>query len=311
MPQADHPADEFALIERFLKGLDEGVAIALGNGDDGAVLDLADDEQLVVSVDSMVGAVHFPSDSPAERIAYRAVGAAASDLAAMGARPVAMTLALTLPQSDEQWLAAFRRGLARAVDAFSLPLVGGDLTRGPLNLSVQVMGAVARSGALRRDGARPGDAVYVSGTLGDSAAGLAVVQDRLAGEEGARLRLAERFWCPEPELALGPRLVGIATAAIDVSDGLLADAAHIAVASGVGVRIDSGSLPLSGALLACCSRDQAIDWALGGGEDYRLCFTLPESIDAPDGCVQIGVVEAGNGVTCDRPVSVQGFRHFA
>ncbi|MEE4279986.1 MAG: thiamine-phosphate kinase [Halieaceae bacterium] len=305
--------DEFELIADYLTGLDHGPAVALGVGDDAAVLDLGRDEQLVVSTDVAVAGVHFPIDAPLDRAAFRAVAAAASDLVAMAARPLAMTLNLSLASAQASELAALRRGLEAATAAFELPLVGGDLVRAPLSLGVQVLGAVRRGAALTRSGAQPGDRLCVSGCLGDSAAGLALLQGRPVERLAAAMeeRLIERFWQPRPDFVLGRSLAGVATAAIDVSDGLLADAAHLARASGVGLEIDSARLPLSIELRACADREQVLDWALAGGEDYVLCFTLAEAAPLPAGCSVIGAVTAGEGVHCDRePRTATGYRHF-
>lgn len=310
MPDANQSRGEFSLIARFFSKLDKGPDVILGNGDDAAILRLAPGEELAVSVDSMLEGVHFPSDSPPAELAYRAVAAAASDLAAMGARPVAMTLALSLPDADDDWLALLRCGLADAVADFSLPLVGGDLTRGPLALSVQVMGAVPAGKAIKRSTAKAGDVLFVSGPLGDSAAGLAIIEGRIQAADDCAEFLLARFWRPQPALDLGVSLRGLATAAVDVSDGLLADVGHIARASEVCVVVDSGLVPMSPALRATVSQTQALDWALRGGEDYRLCFTLPQGLEAPPGCTRIGCVESGAGVRCDVTGGSDGYRHF-
>ncbi len=308
VPETDAPEDEFGLIDRFFAGLDAGPDVTLGVGDDAALLQLRPGESLAVSVDTMVEGRHFPPHSSGELVAFRAVAAAVSDLAAMGARPLAMTLAISLPTADESWLTAFRQGLEDAVAHFALPLVGGDVTRGPLTLSVQVMGAVGTR--LLRSGARPGDQLYVSAALGDAAAGLAVIEGRLrpSPEQGQALR--ERFWRPLPDLVLGQALADQASAAIDISDGLLADAAHLARASGVGLRIDSAAIPLSPSLSAAVPREQALAWALTGGEDYVLCFTAPAGAVLPAGVHRIGEVFAGTGVDCDMLPPSTGYRHF-
>ncbi|MFK8042849.1 MAG: thiamine-phosphate kinase [Congregibacter sp.] len=310
MPDAKQPRGEFGLIAQYFSKLDKSSDVVLGNGDDGAVLQLNSGEELVVSVDSMLEGVHFPKNSPPEDVAYRSVAAAVSDLAAMGARPLAMTLAISIPHADDVCLSDIRSGLTDAVSDFDLPLVGGDLTRGALSLSVQVMGAVPCGQAIRRDGARPGDLVYVSGSLGDSAAGLALIEGRLAGDAQAEDTLRARFWRPSPALDLGVSLRRQATSAIDVSDGLLADLGHIAEASKVCVCVDSALIPLSQALKTIVSTEQALSWALGGGEDYRLCFTLPESVPVPEGSTRIGCVESGSGVRCDAAGEIHGYRHF-
>jgi len=310
VPPADPRGEEFRLIAAYLGGLDRSPAVTLGNGDDGAVLRLPAGEELVVSTDAAAEGVHFPPGSAPEKAVFRALGAAASDLAAMGARPLALTLNLSLPTADKSVLRALRTGLEDAVDRFDLPLVGGDLIRGPLSFGVQVLGSVPPGEALTRSGARAGDRLCVSGPLGDPAAGLALIEGRLAAETGDAQYLTQRFWRPEPALALGQILRRRASAAIDVSDGLLADAGHLAAASGVRLRIDSEVLPLSPALRRSCGEDRARRFALTGGEDYVLCFTLPRGEALPDGCHVIGNVEAGDGVHCDLETETDGFQHF-
>lgn len=302
--------DEFGLIAEYLTGLDQGAGVALGNGDDAAVLELEAGEQLVVSTDVAAEGIHFPQDSPAGAMAYRAAAAAASDLAAMGARPIAMTLNLCLPDAGEFRLADLRAGLAMATEALRLPLVGGDLVRGSLSFGVQVLGAVPHGEALVRSGAAVGDRVCVSGYLGDASAGLAIEQGTLeTGPEHAEA-LKKAFWRPAPAYALGQSLRGVATAAIDVSDGLLADAGHLARASGVRLLIEGEALPLSPALKNSVDDQEARRRALTGGEDYVLCFTLPPGATLPPGCTEIGCVEAGSGVGCAWEFEVDGYQHF-
>jgi thiamine-monophosphate kinase len=341
------PADEFSLISRYFSAFGAGPAVALGVGDDCAILTLEPGERLATSVDTVVAGVHFPEESLPEDVGYRAVAAAASDLAAMGARPLGMTLALTLPEADELWLHSFSQGIGAAAKALALPLVGGDTTRGPLTITVQVFGALPMGRALLRGGARPGDAVCVSGTLGDAAGGLAVLEGRYQPDPDAAEYLEQRFFRPSPRLALGVALLGAsansnglladagriahasaaidisdglladaghmaaASAAIDISDGLLADAGHIAAASGVRIELDAALLPLSPALVAHPDRNQALRWALAGGDDYELCFCLPAGAVAPPGCTRIGEVMAGAGVSCPGFDDLAaGYNHF-
>ncbi len=304
-------ATEFELIYRYFAAYGRGEAVTLGVGDDCALLDIPPGEQLATSVDTLVEGVHFPEGAFPEDIAYRAVATAASDLAAMGARPLGMTLALTLPEADDLWLHSFSQGLAAVVADCALPLVGGDTTRGPLTISVQVMGAVPAGEALLRTGARPGDRLCVSGTLGDAAAALLLLEGQWDGEAQYADYLEQRFYRPRPRLALGQALRGLATAAIDLSDGLLADAGHIAAASGVKLRIDPALLPLSPALKAYHDSEQSLRWALTGGDDYELCFTLPADGALPDHCTVIGAVEAGEGVDCGGfALEMPGYQHF-
>jgi thiamine-monophosphate kinase len=304
-------ATEFSLIYRYFSDLGRGPAVDLSVGDDCAILRLGQSERLATSVDTMVAGVHFPVDSFPEDIGFRAVSAAASDLAAMGARPLGMTVALTLPEMDELWVNAFSQGLAAAVSEYRLPLVGGDTTRGPLTISVQVLGALPTDQALLRSGARVGDEVYVSGTLGDAAGALAYLLDQWQPAPEHAEYLLQRFNRPQARLDLGLELLGRASAAIDISDGLLADAGHMAAASGVKICIETGLLPLSPALSSHHSRDKILQWALTGGDDYELCFCLPAGARVPAGCARIGRVEAGAGVDCGLKIDIPpGYQHF-
>ncbi len=305
------PSAEFAMIYRYFSDLGRGDAVDLSVGDDCAIMRLGEGERLATSIDTMVVGVHFPSDSFPEDIAFRAVSAAVSDLAAMGARPLGMTLALTLPEVDELWLNAFSQGLAAAVGAYQLPLVGGDTTRGPLSISVQVMGALPMTLALLRSGARVGDQVYVSGTLGDAAGALAFLKGQWQPTPDYAEYLLNRFNRPRARLELGWALLGRATAAIDISDGLLADAAHVASASGVKICIEPQLLPLSAALCSHDCRETVLQWALGGGDDYELCFCLPVDESPPVGSTRIGQVQAGVGVDSGLDMDIShGYQHF-
>jgi thiamine-monophosphate kinase len=305
------PLTEFSLISRYFSHLGHGTAVDLAVGDDCAILRLDAGERLAASVDTMIEGVHFPLETQPEHIALRAVSAAASDLAAMGARPLGMTVALTLPEADNVWLAAFSRGLATAVSEYQLPLVGGDTTRGPLSISVQVMGALPADRALLRSGAVAGDSVFVSGTLGDAAGALAILLGQWQPVPAHAEYLLDRFNFPRARLALGRELLGRATAAVDISDGLLADAAHIARSSGVKIRIDADLVPLSPAVRSHGCRDSIMRWALTGGDDYELCFTLPAGEPPPAGTTRIGQVEEGAGVECVPAIDFRaGYQHF-
>ncbi len=316
VPAAGVPAvDEFALIYRYFSGLGAGDRVELGLGDDCAILRLPTDQRLAVSVDTLVEGVHFPLQAFPEDIGFRAVAVAASDLAAMGAAPLGMSLALTMPAADELWLHAFSQGVGAAASACQLPLVGGDTTRGPLTISVQVFGTLPAGQGLLRSGAKVGDGVFVSGPLGDAAAALAVYNGEWEADSEHLDYLDQRFYRPLAQLDLGRQLLGLATAAIDISDGLIADAGHIADASGVCMCIDPAQLPLSPALASHARRDTALGWALSGGDDYQLCFTLPAGETAPVGCTRIGEVCEGAGVDCGRDFdkdfdNAGGYRHF-
>lgn len=305
------PSSEFSLIARYFSSLGRGPDVDLSVGDDCAILRLQHNERLATSVDTLVSGVHFPEDAFPEDIGFRAVAVAVSDLAAMGARPMGMTLALTLPEADDFWLNAFSNGLAAAAKAFKIPLVGGDTTRGPLTITVQVMGALPLDQSLLRSGAKVGDQLCVSGPLGDAAGALAFIQGTWKPDASHADYLWERFYRPLAKIELGCSLLGVASAAIDISDGLLADARHIADASGVGITIDPGLVPRSDALRSHSSSEQSLIWALTGGDDYELCFTLPADRDVPTDCMCIGEVTAGEGVNCGIDIDTpSGYRHF-
>jgi thiamine-monophosphate kinase len=268
---------EFELIDRFFRDAGARRAdVVLGVGDDAAVVDVPSGKRLVVATDTLVEGIHFPPATAPRSIGHRALAVNLSDLAAMGAQPAWATLALTLPAADESWLTEFAIGLKDLARAHEVALIGGDTTSGPLAVTVTLLGLADSRGFLARSGAAPGHHMFVSGTLGDAAAGLAVLESRLKqGSAQAREELQRRFLFPEPRVELGERLLGIASAAIDVSDGLVADAGKLLHASACGARIDAARLPLSSALLECAAPQLARDWALGGGDDYELCFTVP------------------------------------
>jgi thiamine-monophosphate kinase len=262
--------------------------------------------------------------APAD-IGYRALAVNLSDLAAMGAEPAWFSLALTLPQADEVWLEGFARGLLDLAVRFDMQLVGGDTTRGPLSVTVTAHGWVPAGQALRRSGARPGDGVFVSGSPGDAAAGLRLMLGKGDAEADPGAELVRRFLRPEPRVALGQFLRGIASSAIDVSDGLVADLRHILEASGTGAEIHVDRLPISSALRACGNGDAAIECALAGGDDYELCFTVPVHREEmirqwspanPVALTRIGRIVAdpglrlldAGGVAVDRHIS--GYAHF-
>lgn len=306
------PATEFSLIYRYFSSLGRGPAVDLSVGDDCAILKLQPDERLATSVDTMVSDVHFFADSFPEDIGYRAVAVALSDLAAMGARPLGMTLALTMPDVDEFWLHSFSEGITQASEQYQIPLIGGDTTKGPLTISVQVMGALPQQQALLRSGAQVGDGIYVSGTLGDAAAAVAFLRDEWQPSPAAGEVLLQCFHRPQVPLDLGRSLLGKATAAIDISDGLLADLGHMAAASGAQMKIEPDLIPLSAAIASHTCSDTVLRWALTGGDDYQLCFCLPQSVSPPDGVTRIGVVTAGEGVDCSRQFDFPaGYQHFS
>lgn len=257
---------EFELIDRYFSPL----IAAQNRGDDCAFLTVEPGCELAISTDTLVEGIHFPVGADAEALAWRALGCCGSDLAAVGAQPLGFTLALTLPAVEDCWLEAFSRGLKAAVQALGMPLLGGDTTRGPLSLTLSVLGTVPAHHALRRSGGQVGDQVWVSGHLGGAAAAL----DFIEQPTGAEALLA-CYWRPRPRLDLGLALRGIAHAAIDISDGLLADLGHLCAASECGAVLDAAQIPAHPQAEALLGRTRAQELALIGGDDYELCFTAP------------------------------------
>ena len=272
------PLSEFALIERYFRKAGAMRSdVHLGVGDDAALLQSPQGAELVAAVDTLVAGVHFPHGSPPASIGHRVLAVNLSDLAAMGARPAWALLALTLPEIDEAWLEEFTAGFAALARAHDVALVGGDTTSGPLSATIQILGHVPQSTALLRSRGRPGDRVFVSGTPGDAAAGLAIEQSKLATSSDPDGYLRKRFLYPSPRLALGDCLRSYATACIDVSDGLLGDAGKLARASGCGLQIAFADVPVSEELVSAVGEQRARELALTGGDDYELCFTVPPS----------------------------------
>ncbi|WP_374621774.1 thiamine-phosphate kinase [Pandoraea sp.] len=267
------PLSEFSLIDRFFAGATrQGAHVTLGIGDDCALLRPPAGEQLAISTDMLVEGRHFFADADPRALGHKTLAVNLSDLAAMGARPMGFTLAIALPDSDPAWLAPFAEGLAALADRYACPLVGGDTTRGPRNLCVTVFGSVPNDQALRRDAARPGDDIWVSGTLGDARLALGAMRGEWSLQD-ADLALARRAmdW-PEPQVALGLALRGVAHAALDISDGLLGDLTHILKRSGMRAQVNVDDVPRS-SLLAAQSTEIARLCTLAGGDDYQLCFS--------------------------------------
>ena len=274
---------EFDLIERIRARAIARDGVLLGIGDDAALLKVPAGHELVVTADTLNAGVHFPADATPADIGWKALAVNLSDLASMGARPAWCTLSLSLPGDDTAWLDAFLDGFLGLADTHAVALVGGDTTRGPLSIAVTAMGWVEAGAALRRDGARPGDDVWVTGTLGDAAAALVLggyVPIPLDGvampvvEAGNAAALRARLARPAPRVAVGRALAGLAHACVDVSDGLLADLGHICRRSGVGAEIELARVPASPALRAAYADDElraALQAA--GGDDYELCFS--------------------------------------
>ena len=315
---------EFELIRHYFAAAAcarAGGEVVLGIGDDCALLDIPTGEQLAVSTDTLVAGVHFPDSCDPFLLGQRALAVAASDLAGMGATPIGFTLALTLPAADALWLAEFARGLDAMARDCSLRLIGGDTTRGPLCLTVTVFGRVQAGQALVRHGAQVGDLLCVGGVLGEAAGALPLVLGQAEAAADVAEHLLARYWSPQTQLALGEALRGRATAALDISDGLLADCGHIAKASSVALRIERERVPLSAPLQRLAGTAEALRCALAGGDDYVLTFTLPPAElaalqDAQWPVHVIGCVTVGQGVQLvdaagnELPVSSRGYNHF-
>ncbi len=318
---------ESDIIERYFAAhaLTRG-DIDVGIGDDGAVVRVPSDRRLVVATDTIISGVHFAADAAPADIGYRVLAVNLSDLAAMGAEPAWAVLALSLPAVEEQWLEEFARGFSGLARSAGVALIGGDLTRGELAATVTIHGFVPVDRHLSRGGAARGDVVYVTGTPGAAAAGLKLRQATdLVVPDVKSESLSEALLRPEPRIAAGRSLLSIASAAIDISDGLLIDVARLASASQVAVRIEPEALPLASAAAEIFGQSEAMRLALEGGDDYELCFTIAAAASSVLArasrtwdcrCTRIGQIEKGSGVYLgsDReagPVRVFGHDHFA
>lgn len=315
---------EFGRIARYLAPLAAGAPGALGLTDDAALIEVAPGGRLVVTADAIVEGVHFLPEDPPDLVARKLLRCNLSDLAAMGAVARFYVMTMALPKRcDDAWVERFAAGLAVDQAEFGIALLGGDSvsTPGPITLTVTAFGRVAAGAEIRRSGARPGDIIYVSGTIGDGALGLLAATGKLFGLDSRdRDYLADRYRLPRPRMTLGPALAGIATAMMDISDGLVGDLEHIAEASGVAVVIDASRLPLSTAAATVLAEAvEHVETVLTGGDDYELLFTappdavLPQIPDVP--VTAIGRIEAGSGVRVldrdggDLPLTRRGFRH--
>jgi thiamine-monophosphate kinase len=322
-------ATEFEIIRRYFRRQQpQRDDVIAGIGDDAALLQVPAGSELVVCMDTLVAGIHFPLSTAAAAIGYKSLAVNLSDLAAMGATPAWATLSLTLPDSDPVWLESFSRAFFRLADRYGIQLVGGDTTRGTLSVTVQAHGFVPRGRALRRQGAQPGDRIYVTGTLGD--AGLALQ----FGDQADKV-LRQRLDYPEPRIDIGLVLRDYASAAIDISDGLLADLGHLLEADGAdaskGASLQIDELPRSAVFTKTIEQagparqDLFYELPLSAGDDYELCFTAPphacKSLEAalsnlPVACTAIGVIDQGPGVRCLKAngevyhPATHGYQHF-
>jgi len=310
---------EFDIIKQFFSWNKKTTSIHTSVGDDGAVLSPPLGKQLVVTTDTLITGVHFPHNTAPSAIAHKALAVNLSDLAAMGAKPEWFNLALTLPEVDTDWLQAFSQRLKQQAEHYQIALIGGDTTSGTLSITITAMGFADADQLLLRSSAQTGDLIYVSGYLGDAAAGLAMVQNRFSGDDNAHC--ITQLNTPTPQLSLAQYLPQFAHACIDISDGFLADLNHILVASQVGAIINLDNIPLS-ATLQTIDPQQAYTYALSGGDDYQLLFTIPpqkqvafektcQQQQQPYFCVgkidhHISGIMTNNG----EPLLAQGFNHF-
>jgi thiamine-monophosphate kinase len=322
-------ASEFALIDRHFRRPPRHPGVRIGIGDDAAVIAPAPDTELAISVDMLVEGRHFLPGTDASSLGHKTLAVNLSDMAAMGAQPRYALLAGALPDADDGWLGHFMAGFRALADEFDVELIGGDTTRGPRNLCVTIVGELPRGRALARAGAQPGDDVYVSGTLGGAAWALAALRGDIVLAPQSLAQVRARLERPQPRVALGLALRDVASAAIDVSDGLVGDLRHVLRASGCSAALELSRLPAHPVLaeaLRGSERTRAVDCLLGGGDDYELCFTAAAAaraaiVDAARAtgiaCTRVGVVGEGSGLTVldadHRPLAAipRAFDHFA
>jgi thiamine-monophosphate kinase len=283
---------EFDLIARHFTRAAKRAT--LGVGDDCALISVASGCELAISTDTLVSGTHFFADADAEKLGHKALAVNLSDLAAMGAVPRYATLALTLPRADEAWLEKFSRGFFKLADQFEVELIGGDTTSGPLSITITVFGEIEKGRALRRDAAKPGDEIWVTGTLGGAALALLAMRNKLQIAASTLRAVEHRLHVPMPRIEFGRALVGVAHAAIDISDGLVADLGHICERSTLTAVIERAKVPMSAGLLGVRA-DLRDECALAGGDDYELCFTAPESQRA---VIETIAAKTGVAATC-------------
>ncbi|RUO24411.1 thiamine-phosphate kinase [Aliidiomarina minuta] len=316
---------EFEVIASYFNaGQQSRGDVILGQSDDCAIVRTTPQTHIAVTTDTMVAGVHFDEKVPPRALGHKLVAVNLSDLAAMGAEPAWLSLAITMPEVNTSWLEEFSAGLHELANYYNCQLIGGDTTRGPLTLTLTAQGLLPEDQLLTRRGANPGDWIYVSGTLGDAAAALAAQRGEISVCPVQQQQLEERLFYPTPRITLGQALRPIATSAIDISDGLAADLSHILKRSEVGARLQVNNLPYSNALNGNIAVEQQRHFALHGGDDYELCFTIPE---ASRGTLETALAHIGVDVTCvgqieangglrlfdgdnELPSSIVGYQHF-
>jgi thiamine-monophosphate kinase len=317
---------EFDLIAKyFSQGFPQHTSVVLGVGDDAALCHVPEGMQLAITVDTLVSGVHFPVETSPEDIGYKALAVNLSDLAAMGAQPMWMTLALTCPDGNPTWVSRFTQGLRSLAEMAHVSLIGGDTTRGHLTITLQLMGFVPRHQAIKRQGAKAGDAIYVTGTLGDAGLGLAVVEKNIHSlPVKDQNYVVARLNRPTPRLQAGLKLREIASSMLDISDGLAGDLGHILRASHVGAVLELDSLPLSETLRTCIVSSYAQHLALHAGDDYELCFTVPpekiaqlETLDLAVPITRVGTITDELGLQTIassghlQALTPRGYTHFS
>ena len=306
---------EFSLIDKFFKNATlQNTHTRLGIGDDCALLAIPAGYELAITTDTMVENIHFFPDANPAQLGHKLLAVNLSDLAAMGAQPLAVTLALTLPQVCETWLREFSTGFLTLAKQFNVDLIGGDTTKGALTLTVQAMGLVPNCQALKRSRAKSGDFIFITDLLGEAGLGLKIKQGFASDSQNA----LRRFHAPMPRIETGLALRGVANACIDISDGLVSDLGHILRQSGVGATLDYEKLPLSHAVKNYIQQTGDFQMPLISGDDYELCFTVaPENAaQVPENCTQIGMIETEHGLRLKRAgqietLTVKGYEHFS
>lgn len=306
---------EFSLIDKFFKkNTPQNPETHLGIGDDCALLSIPNGYELAITTDTMVENTHFFSNTNPQQLGHKLLAVNLSDLAAMGAKPLAVTLSLTLPHINENWLSEFSKGFLKLASRYSVDLIGGDTTKGALTLTVQAMGVVLAGQALKRSNAKIGDLIFMSGFLGDAGLGLKIMQGYNSDEKN----VLARFHQPIPRIEIGLALRGMANACIDISDGLVSDLGHILQQSGVGAILDYEKLPLSNDVKNYIENTNDWQMPLIAGDDYELCFTIsPENAHrVPKCCTQIGFIEARAGLRLRKSDSIEtltikGYEHFS
>lgn len=306
---------EFSLIDKFFKKNElKNSETRLGIGDDCALLSIPNGYELAITTDTMVEGVHFFPDANPKQLGHKLLAVNLSDLAAMGAKPLAVTLALTLPQINENWLQEFSEGFFKLAQFYNVDLIGGDTTKGALTLTVQAMGLVPNGKALKRSTAKVGDLIYMTGFLGDAGLGLKIKQGYDAMAENALLRFHE----PMPRIETGLELCEIASACIDISDGLVGDLGHILKQSGVGASLDFDKLPLSAEVKTYIEKTNDDLMPLIAGDDYELCFTVPPQFvnRISKNCTAIGIIESESGLRLKKArqikiLTAKGYEHFS